>query len=88
MDIELRTLRIMASIRFISAAVELAAAVYILRLFRIEEALRVNAALGLVGPAVLILVTLVGLAGIAERISMERIVLITVAVLLVFIATR
>jgi hypothetical protein len=78
----------MAALRFISAAVEFAAAVYILRLFRVEDALRVNAALGLAGPAVLILVTLIGLVGIAEKVSIERIVLIIVAVLLIFVATR
>jgi len=87
-DFESRTIRVMAALRFLSSAVECAAAVYILRLFRIEDALRVNAVLGLVGPTVLILVTLVGLVGAAERLSVERIVLVFVAVLLIFLATR
>lgn len=88
MDFEVRTVRIMAALRFLSSAIECAAAVYILRLFRIEDALRVNAVLGMVGPTILILVTLIGLVGIAERLSIERIVLVVVAVILVFVATR
>lgn len=87
-DFEVRTVRIMAALRFLSSAIECAAAVYILRLFRIEDALRVNAVLGMVGPTILILVTLIGLVGIAERLSIERIVLVVVAVILVFVATR
>ncbi len=87
-DLELRTIRIMAALRFLSSAIECAAAIYILRLFRIEDALRVNAILGMVGPTILILVTLIGLVGIAERLSVERIVLVVAAVALIFIATR
>lgn len=78
----------MAALRFLSSAIECAAAIYILRLFRIEDALRVNAILGMVGPTILILVTLIGLVGIAERLSVERIVLVVAAVALIFIATR
>lgn len=78
----------MAALRFLSSAVECAAACYILRLFRVEDALRVNAVLGLVGPTVLVLVTLIGLTGMAERLSLERTVLIVLAVVLVFVATR
>ncbi len=88
MDFEARTVRIMAALRFLSSAIECAAAVYILRLFRIEDALRVNAVLGMVGPTILILVTLIGLVGVADRLSVERIVLVVVAVVLVFLATR
>ncbi len=78
----------MAALRFLSASIECAAAVYILRLFRVTDALRVNAALGLVGPAILILVTIVGLVGVAEKLSLERIGLIVLAVILIFVATR
>lgn len=88
LDAEIRTIRIMAALRFLSSAVECAAAVYFLHLFRIEDALRVNAALGLVGPTILILVTLIGLVGIAERLSVERIALVFLAVILIFVATR
>jgi len=88
LDFELRTLRMMAALRFLSALIEFAAAWYILRLFRVEDALRVNAALGLMGPGILILVTLVGLVGVAERLSVERITLIILAVILIFIAAR
>ena len=78
----------MAALRFLSSAIECAAALYMLRLFRVQDALRLNAVLGLVGPTILILVTIVGVAGIAEKLSIERIALILVAVVLVFVATR
>jgi hypothetical protein len=78
----------MAALRFLSSAIECAAALYMLRLFRVQDALRLNAVLGLVGPTILILVTIVGVAGIAEKLSVERIALILVAVVLVFVATR
>jgi uncharacterized membrane protein YeaQ/YmgE (transglycosylase-associated protein family) len=78
----------MAALRFLSSAVEGLAAVYILRQERVAGALRVNAVLGLVGPTILILVTLIGLAGIAEKLSWERIFLIFGAVVLIFVATR
>ena len=78
----------MAALRFLSSAIECAAALYMLRLFRVQDALRLNAVLGLVGPTILILVTIIGVAGIAEKLSVERIALILVAVVLVFLATR
>jgi len=78
----------MAALRFLSSAIECAAALYMLRLFRVQDALRLNAVLGLVGPTILILVTIIGVAGIAEKLSIERIALILVAVVLVFVATR
>jgi len=78
----------MAALRFLSSAIECAAALYMLRLFRVRDALRLNAVLGLVGPTILILVTIIGVLGIAEKLSVERIALILVAVVLVFVATR
>jgi len=78
----------MAALRFLSAAIECAAAFYILRLFRVEDALRVNAVLGMIGPTILILVTLIGLVGIAEKLSLERIALVLLSVILIFLATR
>jgi len=78
----------MAALRFISALIECAAAVYILHRFQVKEALRVNALLGLVGPLILIFVTLVGVVGIADKLSFGRLGLILLAVLLIFAATR
>jgi len=88
LDLEFRTIRVMAALRFLSAAIECAAAFYILRLFRVEDALRVNAVLGMIGPTILILVTLIGLVGIAEKLSLERIALVLLSVILIFLATR
>jgi hypothetical protein len=77
----------MATIRALSLAAELAGFVLILTSIRIERALRVNSALGLVGPLVFITVSAVGLAGLAGRVGFGRLALVAAGVLLVFLGT-
>lgn len=79
----------MASLRFVSAAVEIGAAVLMLRLGRLEAAVGINAALGLFGPVLFSLVSAIGLLGLAERLPLGKLLLIFGGVLLVlFGATR
>jgi hypothetical protein len=78
----------MALIRLLSASVELAAAVAMLRLGRVEAALRLNALLGLVGPTILIATTAVGVAGMAGRIAPAKVVLVFMGVYLILFGTR
>ncbi|RCX23138.1 uncharacterized protein DUF2619 [Fontibacillus phaseoli] len=59
----------MASLRIISGSIEIAAALIMLRLGRVDKALAVNSALALVGPSVLIITTGIGLAGMADKLS-------------------
>lgn len=79
---------VMALIRFLSASIEFSAAVLMLYLNRVESALQINAALSLVGPTVLLLVTAVGLAGLAGHLPVGRFLLVILGVGLILYAVR
>lgn len=85
---EEQLIRAMGWMRTISGAVEIAAALFIWRTLRVEDAVRINALLGLVGPAVFVIVTALGLMGMAERLSWTRALLILGGVGLILSAVR
>ncbi|OUM99611.1 MAG: hypothetical protein BAA04_01400 [Firmicutes bacterium ZCTH02-B6] len=78
----------MAVVRMISSGIELAAALLMLRLSRLDAAVQINAALGLVGPLVLVTVTILGVAGLAGKIPLTRLALIGAGVMLVILGAR
>ncbi|REJ36654.1 MAG: DUF2619 domain-containing protein [Bacillota bacterium] len=78
----------MAVVRMISSAIELAAALLMLRLGRLDAAVQINAALGMVGPLVLVTVTLLGVAGLAGKIPLARLALLGLGVVLVILSAR
>lgn len=80
--------RAMAIVRLLSAAAELAGALAMIRLNRLESAVRVNALLGLVGPLVLLTATAVGLLGLADRLSVGRMLAVLAGVAVILLATR
>lgn len=59
----------MAGMRFLSCGIEFTAAVLMIYFGRTESALKINAVLSMVGPAVLLTVMLLGLCGLAGRLS-------------------
>ncbi|MGG1551659.1 MULTISPECIES: YqhV family protein [Paenibacillus] len=75
----------MASLRVLSGSLELIAAILMLRLATVEKALLVNAGLALVGPLVLLTTTTVGLVGIAEKLSLGKMLWIIAGVSCLFI---
>jgi hypothetical protein len=77
----------MAAIRFISSLIEFSAAILFLHSRSLETALRVNAVLGLAGPLVFAGVSLLGLAGLAGRVSWIKLVVIFIGIILVLIGT-
>lgn len=81
-------MRGMAAIRFLSASIEITAALIMLRYNRVDTALRINGILGLVGPTILIAVTLLGITGLAGRISLGKIALVFMGVYLILFGTR
>jgi len=85
---EVSLVRMMAAVRIISSAIELGAALLMLRLARIEQAVQINAALGLVGPLIFVTTTLLGIAGLAGRVPAMRLALIGAGVLLVVLGAR
>lgn len=78
----------MIAVRLLSATAELTGAYLMYRLGRLEDAVRINAFLGVVGPAVLVLATAIGVAGLADRLPLPRLVLVLLGVAMVAFATR
>lgn len=62
----------MGTLRLISGSIEVAAALLILYLGSLEKAMIINAGLAIIGPTVLILVTTIGLFGLAGKISLVK----------------
>lgn len=75
----------MAGLRFLSATIEFTAAMLMLKFGRVETAFKINALLALIGPAILLTVTSLGLIGLAEKLSALGLVIILVGVVLIFI---
>ncbi|RDV82870.1 YqhV family protein [Ammonifex thiophilus] len=78
----------MASLRFLSSILEFTCALLMLYWGRVEAALKVNALMSLVGPSILFLVTLLGLAGLAGRISPLNLLYLLVGVGFIFWGLR
>lgn len=85
---EPQLLRAMGWLRIVSGSIEIAAALLIWRSFRVEQAVRINAALGLAGPIFFLVVSALGLAGLAGRISLIRVCFVLAGLGLVFAGTR
>lgn len=74
----------MAMLRCMSASIELTAALLMLKYGRVETALKINALLAMVGPTVMMIVTTVGLAGLAGKVSLSKLAVIFSGVVLIF----
>ncbi|AWB45106.1 DUF2619 domain-containing protein [Paenibacillus sp. CAA11] len=70
----------MASLRLLSGTLEILAALWMLKLGRVDQALAVNSGLALVGPTILILTTSIGLIGMADKLSWGKMIFITIGV--------
>ncbi len=77
----------MATIRFISALVEIGAALVFLKSNSIVTATRLNAGLGVFGPVIFLIVSLVGITGLAGSVDTIKFITIIIGVVLVFIGT-
>lgn len=78
------TVRHMALVRYISASIEITAATVMLRYGRIETALAINSALGLVGPILFAVVSALGIAGLAAgQVNVQKIGIIFLGIVLV-----
>lgn len=75
----------MALLRMISGTIEVTAAIIMLRLHTVERALLVNSTLALVGPLILISTTAIGLAGLADKLSVGKFIWILTGVVCLFI---
>ncbi len=78
----------MGVIRLLSASMEMLGAYLIFRSVRVENAVRVNALLGLTGPFIFLTVTALGLAGMAGRLDLSKTLLLLGGAALILAATR
>ncbi|MFZ5591498.1 MAG: YqhV family protein [Bacillota bacterium] len=78
----------MALLRFISSSIEFSAALLMLAFNSIESALKINAALALVGPTIMLAVTSLGLFGLAGKLSFFSMLLIVSGVALILLGLR
>lgn len=78
----------MAGLRLISGSIEVAAALLMIYYGTIEKAVVVNAFLSLVGPTVLILVTTIGLIGLADKLDFSKMVWVMCGVGLILYGVR
>jgi hypothetical protein len=70
----------MAVLRLISGSIEVTAGLLMLKLNQIDKALIINSSLALVGPVILIATTTIGLMGIADKISFNKIFFVLIGI--------
>jgi putative exporter of polyketide antibiotics len=75
----------MASLRLLSGSIEICAALLMLRYNQIDKALMVNTGLAMVGPIVLLATTTLGLVGLADKLSVGKMLWVLVGVSFIFI---
>lgn len=74
----------MASLRVLSGATEMIAAVLMLRYMQVEKALLINSGLAFVGPLILLATTTIGLVGMADKLSAGKLLWILLGVTCIF----
>lgn len=77
----------MAMLRVVSGLIEIAAALIILRVGRVDAALRINSVLGIVGPVVFIAVSALGIITIAVKLTPLKVLLLVAGILMVLLGT-
>ena len=78
----------MAGLRFLSGSIEIVAALLMVYFGTVQKAVQINAALALVGPTVLILVTSLGLLGLADRMEFWRMAVVMGGVAMILWGVR
>lgn len=75
----------MGFLRLLSGCIELFAGYLIIYFNQVETALKINSVLAIIGPVIMIIVTSLGLMGIANQITLGKMITILTGVTLVFI---
>jgi hypothetical protein len=78
----------MAGLRLLSGMIEVTAALLMLYYGTVQKAVMINAGLALVGPTVLILVTSLGLIGLADKLEFWRMAVVMGGVALILWGVR
>ena len=83
-----KALLFMIVLRLIGGSVEVTAALLMLKFNDLEKAFYINTLLTLVGPCILILTTGIGMIGLAEKISLTRMICLFSGILLILLSLR
>ncbi|WP_418066817.1 YqhV family protein [Rummeliibacillus stabekisii] len=81
-----KSVLIMVVMRLLSGSLEIMAALFMFRFNNLEKAFYINTMLALVGPTVLIITTAVAMFGLADKISMTRMICLFAGVTLILIS--
>lgn len=83
-----KALLVIIALRLISGSIELTAAALMYKFNDLEKAFYINTLLALVGPVILIVTTCVALLGLAEKVSMTRIICLFSGILLIIFSMK
>lgn len=83
-----KALIIIITLRLISGSIELTAAALMIKFNDLEKAFYINTLLALVGPVILIVTTGVALLGLADKISMTRIICLFGGIFLILFSLK
>ncbi|MGB2991825.1 MAG: YqhV family protein [Paenisporosarcina sp.] len=83
-----KALLFMIMFRLIGGSIEVTAAMLMLKFNDLEKAFYINTLLALVGPFILILTTGIGMIGLAEKISLTRMICLFSGIILILVSMR
>lgn len=83
-----KALILIIALRLISGSIELTAASLMIKFNDLEKAFYINTLLALVGPVILIVTTAIALLGLAEKVSMTRIICLFCGIFLIIFSMR
>ncbi len=83
-----KALLIIVLLRIFSGSVDITAAIMMYKFNDLEKAFYINTLLALVGPVVLIITTGIALFGLAEKISLTRMVCLFAGIILILFSLK
>lgn len=83
-----KALLFIITLRLISGSIEITAAALMFKFNDLEKAFYINTLLALVGPVILIVTTGIALLGLAEKVSMTRIICLFCGIFLIIFSLK
>ncbi len=83
-----KALLIIITLRLISGSIEITAAALMFKFNDLEKAFYINTLLALVGPVILIVTTGIALLGLAEKVSLTRIICLFCGIFLIIFSLK
>jgi Protein of unknown function (DUF2619) len=83
-----KALLLIIALRLLSGSIEITAAAIMFKLNDLEKAFYINTLLALVGPIILIVTTGIALLGLAEKISLTRIICLFCGIFLILFSLK